>query len=179
MNTNNLCNIMGAAPTKDVYVNRILENAYKEEEVPLSKMNDAQIEKYVELIGRCPRDECDEWIMVYNGGNILRYSYCKFIQWNIEDQIVSNITITRATFDEITFTNYAFDNVTFEECVFNDIILNNTTFKNSRFIDCDMDSSMVTDKSCKVINNTESEYDHYYARYDCEDEDDEEDRYEV
>lgn len=162
---------MGAAPTKDVYVNRILENAYKEEEVPLSKMNDAQIEKY---IGRC-----EELVMVYIGGDIIRYSYCKFIQWNIEDQTVSNITITRATFDEITFTNYVFDNVTFEECVFNDIVLNNTTFKNSRFIDCEMDSSMVTDKSCKVINNTESEYDHYYARYDYEDEDDEEDRYEV
>ena len=121
-------------------------------DMPLRNMNDLQIENYVERIGRCPRDECDEWTMVYNGGDILRYSYCKFIQWGIEDQIVSNITITRAIFNEITFTNYVFDNVTFDECVFKDIILNNTTFKNSKFIECELDSSMVLDKSCKVIN---------------------------
>jgi hypothetical protein len=133
--------------------------------MPLREMNDAQIEKYVELSGRCPRDEC-EWTMVYNGDPIIRYSYCKFIQWGIEDQIVSNITISRATFIDITFTNYVFDNVKFEECVFIDIILNNTTFKNSTFIDCEFDSSLVPDKSCKVINY--NEYDHYYRYEDSE-----------
>ena len=195
--------------TEDEYVNRILEIAYEEDEddaeeeeeedeedeedededdddvlnMPLCKMNDAQIEKYVELIGRCPREECDEWEMLFIGGNILRYSYCKFIQWGIEGETVSNITITRATFDEITFTNYVFDNVTFKECVFNDIVLKNSTFKNCTFIDCEMDSSMVLDKSCKVTNNTEGEYDHYYARYDYEedydDEENEEHRYSI
>jgi hypothetical protein len=125
--------------------------------MPLSHMNDTQIEKYVELCGRCPRDECDEWEMVYTGGNILRYSYCKFIQWGIEDQTVSNITITRATFDEVTLTNYVFDNVNFEECVFNDLILNNTTFKNCKFIDCEMDSSIVPDDSCSVENYYDSD----------------------
>ena len=135
--------------------------------MPLHKMNDAQIEKYVELRGCCPRDECDEWAMVYTGGAILRYSYCKFIQWGIEDQIVSNITISRATFNEITFTNYVFDNVTFEECVFKDIILNNTTFKNSTFIYCEFDSSIVPDKSCKVVNyNDDHDHDdNIHVRY--------------
>ena len=156
----------------------------KEEEdimnMPLSKMNDAQIEKYVERIGRCPRDECDEWTMDYAGGDIIRYSYCKFIQWHIEDQKVSNITITRSTFDEITFTNYVFDNVIFEECVFRDIVLNNTTFKNSKFIGCELDSSMVPDKSCEVINyNDHDDHDDhdYYEESDYEEET-EEDRYE-
>jgi hypothetical protein len=135
------------------------EDEEEEEEMPLRKMNDVQIERYVELTGRCPRDECDEWTMVYNGGDIFRYSYCKFIQWHIEDQTVSNITITRATFDEITFTNYVFDNVTFEECVFKDIILNNTTFKNSKFIECQLDSSIVPDKSCEIINYFDSDDD--------------------
>jgi len=130
--------------------------------MPLSHMNDAQIEKYVELCGRCPRDECNEWEMVYNGGDILRYSYCKFIQWGIEDQTVSNITISRATFDEITFTNYVFVNVKFEECVFKDIVLNNTTFKNCEFIDCMMDSSIVLDDSCEVMNcDDDSDHDYY------------------
>jgi uncharacterized protein YjbI with pentapeptide repeats len=103
--------------------------------------------------------------MVYTGGDILRYSYCKFIQWGIEDQIVSNITISRATFNEITFTNYVFDNVTFDECVFKDIILNNTTFKNCKFIECELDSSMVPDKSCKVVNYNDGDDDNIHVRY--------------
>jgi len=128
--------------------------------MPLSHMNDTQIEKYVELCGRCPRDECEEWEMVYIGGEILRYSYCKFIQWGIEDQTVSNITITRAIFDEINFENCVFDNVNFEECVFSDLILNNTTFKNCKFIDCELDSSIVPDDSCEVMNYTDSDDDY-------------------
>lgn len=127
--------------------------------MPLSHMNDAQIEQYVELCGRCPRDECEEWEMVYTGGDILRYSYCKFIQWHIENQTVSNITISRATFDEVTFTNYVFDGVEFEECVFKDIVLNNTTFKNCKFIECEMDSSIVPDDSCSVENYYDSDED--------------------
>ena len=125
--------------------------------MPLSHMNDTQIEKYVELCGRCPRDECEEWEMVYIGGDILRYSYCKFIQWGIEDQTVSNITISRALFDEINFDNCVFDGVEFEECVFKDIILNNTTFKNCKFIECEMDSSIVPDDSCSVENYYDSD----------------------
>ena len=127
--------------------------------MPLRHMNDAQIEQYVELCGRCPRDECEEWEMVYTGGAILRYSYCKFIQWHIEDQTVSYITISRAIFDETTFTNYVFNCVVFEECVFKDIHLNNTTFKNCRFIDCEMDSSIVPDDSCRVEDYYDSDED--------------------
>jgi hypothetical protein len=132
--------------------------------MPLREMNDAQIEKYVERIGRCPRDECYEWAMVYNGGAILRYSYCNFSQWHIEDQIVSNITISRAIFNETTFTNYVFDNVTFDECVFMDVILNNTIFKNSKFIECELDSR-VPDKSCEVINYIDDDDDHIHVTY--------------
>ena len=155
----------------------------EEEDVPLRDMNDAQIEKYVERIGQCPRDECKEWEMLFIGGRVLRYSYCKFIQWGIEGETVSNITITRATFDEITFTNYVFDNVTFQECIFKDIVLNNTTFKNCTFIECELDSSMSLDNSCKLIKH--NEYDHYYAHYnyeedyDDEDEDEDEHRYSI
>ena len=120
----------------------------------LSKMNDAQIEKYVKLTGRSPSDE---WNMKYEGDDILRYSYCKFIQWGIEDQTVSNITISRALFDEINFDNCVFDGVEFEECVFKDIILNNTTFKNCKFIECELDTSIVPDDSCSVENYYDSD----------------------
>jgi hypothetical protein len=142
----------------------------------LRNMTDLQIEKYCELIGQCPRDECSEWNMVYNGGDIIRYSYCKFIQWGIEDKTVSNITISCAIFDQVTFTNYVFDNVTFVECVFKDIILNNTTFKNSKFIDCDLDSSIVPDDSCEVINFTDyiDDDDYYEDSEEYEEEEEEE-----
>ena len=133
--------------------------------MPLHKMNDAQIEKYVELRGCCPRDEIYEWAMVYNGGDIIRYSYCNFSQWHIEDQTVSNITITHAIFEQTTFTKYVFDNVTFDECVFKDVILNNTTFKNSKFIDCEFDSSIVPDKSCEVVNYIDDDDDHIHITY--------------
>jgi hypothetical protein len=166
---------------EEYYCESEYEEEEEEEEQPLREMNDVQIEKYVELIGRYPRDECSEWAMLYIGGAILRYSYCKFIQWGIEDQTVSNITITRATFDEVTFTNYVFDNVTFEECVFRDIVLNNTTFKNSKFIDCEMDSSIVPDESCEVINYTDYiDDDHCYSEsdddYEPDDDDDDDQR---
>ena len=154
-------------------------------DMPLQNMNDVQIEKYVRRIGRCPRDECDKWTMVYAGGDIIKYSYCNFSQWHIEDQTVSNITITRAIFNETTFSNYVFDNVTFDECVFNDVVLNNTTFKNSKFIECvfkdiisnnttfknsefiecELDSSMVPDKSCKVVNHTYDDDDDHIKYY--------------
>lgn len=137
------------------------EEEEEEEDMPLKNMNDLQIEKYVERIGQYIRDE---WIMVYNGGDIIRYSYCNFVQWHIEDQSVSNITITRATFYEITFTNYVFDNVIFEECVFRDIVLNNTIFKNSKFINCELDSSMVPDDSCEVVNYIDDD-DHIHITY--------------
>jgi hypothetical protein len=133
--------------------------------MPLRDMNDAQIKKYVELIGQYPRDECNEWNMVYNGGSIIRYSYCNFSQWHIEDQTVSNITISRAIFIDTTFTNYVFDNVKFDECVFNDIILNNTTFKNCKFINCEFDSSIVPDDSCEVVNYIDDDDDHIHITY--------------
>ena len=143
----------------------------EKEEDPISNMNDAQITKHVELSGTCK-----ESTMVYTGGAIIRYSYCNFTQWGIEDQTVSNITITRATFDQVTFTNYVFDNVIFEECVFRDIILNNTTFKNSKFIECELDSSIVPDESCEVINYNDDDNDEndYYEESDYEEEQHEE-----
>jgi hypothetical protein len=133
--------------------------------MPFQNMNDVQIKKYCELIGRFPRDECNEWAMVYNGGPIIHFSYCNFSQWHIEDQTVSNITISRALFDEITFTNYVFDNVIFDECVFKDIELNNTTFKNCKFIYCKTDSSVVPDKSCEVVNYIDDDDDHIHITY--------------
>jgi len=168
--TNPAPKILLRVPTQEEYDDDEEEEEKDEEEedlmdMPLRNMNDLQIEKYVERIGRCPRDECDEWTMVYAGDDIIRYSYCNFSQWHIEDQTVSNVTITRAIFEETTFTNYVFDNVTFDECVFKDVILNNTTFKNCKFIECELDSSMVPDKSCEVVNYIDDDDDNHITYY--------------
>jgi len=120
--------------------------------MPLRSMTDVQIEKFVELIGRCPRDECNEWSMDYTSGDIFRFSYVNFANKTIEDQDVSNITITRANFAGCTLRNCVFDHVHFDECDFKSIILENVTFKNSSFTDCDIEPYMTFDNSCTVEN---------------------------
>ena len=118
----------------------------------LCDMTDAQIEKYVELRGLCPRDECDEWAMVFRGGDILRYSYVNFTNVLISDQNVSDTTITRAEFIGTTFRNCVFEQVHFDECDFKSVVLENVTFNNCHFTECDLDSYMSLDNSCIVEN---------------------------
>jgi hypothetical protein len=120
--------------------------------MPLRDMTDAQIEKYVELRGLCPRDECDEWAMVFRGGDILRYSYVNFTNVLISDQNVSDTTITRAEFLGTTFRNCVFEQVHFDECDFKSVVLENVTFNNCHFTECDLDSYMSLDNSCIVEN---------------------------
>jgi uncharacterized protein YjbI with pentapeptide repeats len=136
-----------------------LEDEYDEEDederimsMPLCDMTDAQIEKYVELRGLCPRDECDEWAMIFRGGDILRYSYVNFTNVLISDQNVSDTTITRAEFIGTTFRNCVFEQVHFDECDFKSVVLENVTFNNCHFTECDLDSYMSLDNSCIVEN---------------------------
>jgi hypothetical protein len=118
----------------------------------LRDMNDAQIERYVELKGLCPRDECNAWSFDYEDGPILRYSYVKFANVTVEDQRVSNITITRAEFLGTTMRNCVFEQVHFDECDFKSVVLENVIFNNCYFTECDLDSYMSLDNSCIVEN---------------------------
>jgi hypothetical protein len=120
--------------------------------MPLYLMTDTQIEKYVELSGRCPRDECNAWSMVFGGDTILRFSYVKFANVTVEDQHVSNITITRAEFLGTTMRNCVFEQVHFDECDFKSVVLENVIFNNCYFTECDLDSYMSLDNSCIVEN---------------------------
>ena len=122
------------------------------DEVELRDMTDAQIERYVELSGLCPRDECNAWSFDYEDGPILRYSYVKFANVTVEDQYVSNITITRAEFLGTTMRNCVFEQVHFDECDFKSVIIENVTFNNCYFTECDLDSYMSMDNSCIVEN---------------------------
>ena len=185
MNTNKLFDIMGSAQgemsvsEQGDFVSKLVEEDDEDEEDEeddedddyeddnedeeeaewdtLPYMNDVQIEKYVELIGRCPREECDEWTMDYEGGDILRYSYVNFADKNITDQKVNDITITRAIFVGTKLMNCVFDNVRFDECNFKNVVLENVTFNNSMFVECELDPRMTLDNSCTVENYCEED----------------------
>ena len=120
--------------------------------MPLRDMTDTQIDRYIDLSGRCPRDEIDEWTMNFRGGAILRYSYVNFSDTTLEDQHVSNVTIRRARFAGCTLRNFQFEQVHFDECNFLSVTLENVTFKDCQFTECDLDPYMSLDNSCSVEN---------------------------
>ena len=120
--------------------------------MPLRDMNDVQIDKYIELSGQEPRDECNEWALNFRGGAIPRYSYVNFANLTIADQRVSNITIRRGNFAGCTLRNVQFEQVHFDECNFLSITLDNVTFKDCQFTECDLEPYMSIDNSCIVEN---------------------------
>jgi hypothetical protein len=120
--------------------------------MPLRDMNDVQIDKYIELSGQEPRDECNEWAMDFRGGAIPRYSYVNFANLTIADQNVSNVTIRRGNFAGTTFRNCVFEQVHFDECDFKSVVLESVTFKDSQFTECDLPTYMSIDNSCIVEN---------------------------
>ena len=129
-----------------------LEGDAESLDIKLRDMTDAQIERYIDLSGLCPRDECNKWSMDYENGPILRYSYVKFANVALEDQRVSNMTIRRAEFLGTTFRNCVFEQVHFDECDFKSVVLENVIFNNCHFTECDLDSYMSLDNSCIVEN---------------------------
>ena len=120
--------------------------------MPLRDMNDTQIDRYIDISGKYPRDECDEWALDFKGGAILRYSYVNFADAWISNQHVSNITIRRAKFSDCVLKNYVFEDVHFDECDFKSVTLENVTFKNCQFTDCDLEPNVTDflDNSCSV-----------------------------
>ena len=120
--------------------------------MPLRDMNDVQIDKYIELSGQEPRDECNEWAMDFRGGAIPRYSYINFANLTIADQNVSNVTIRRGNFAGTTFRNCVFEHVQFDECDFKSVVIENVTFTDCQFTECDLPTYMSIDNSCIVEN---------------------------
>jgi hypothetical protein len=136
----------------------IEEEYYSEEEnellmsMPLRDMTDKEIERYIDMLGREPYDECIEWERDFNGGAITRYSYMNFDETTITNRWVFNITIRRAKFSGCTIKNFQFEQVHFHECDFMSVILENVTFKDCQFTECKLDMCMSLDNSCSVEN---------------------------
>jgi hypothetical protein len=123
-----------------------------DEDVLLRDMTDKQIDRYIYILGREPREEVDEWTRDFNGGAILRYSYVNFADTTVADRCVFNLTIRCARFAGSTLRNLIFEQVHFHECDFKSVIIENVTFKDCQFTECELDISISLDNSCSVEN---------------------------
>ena len=142
------------------------EDSDEEDELkPLRDMTDKQIDRYIDMLGSEPRDECKEWSRDFNGGAITRYSYINFDNTTIADRSVLNRTIRRARFSGCTLRNVQFEQVHFYECNFMSVILENVRFKDCHFTECDLDICMDLDNSCSVENNDYDFEDQVVYRY--------------
>ena len=123
-------------------------------EILLRDMTDKHIDRYIDMLGREPREEVDEWTIDFRGGAIPRYSYVNFADAWITDQCVSNVTIRRTRFGRCTLRNFQFEQVHFHECDFKSVTLENVTFKDCQFTDCELESNTtdILDNSCSVEN---------------------------
>jgi hypothetical protein len=131
-----------------------LEDEESDSEILLRDMTDKHIDRYIDMLGREPREEVDEWTIDFRGGAIPRYSYVNFADAWITDQCVSNVTIRRARFGRCTLRNFQFEQVHFHECDFKSVTLENVTFKDCQFTDCELESNTtdILDNSCSVEN---------------------------
>jgi hypothetical protein len=130
------------------------EDEESDSEILLRDMTDKHIDRYIDMLGREPREEVDEWTLDFRGGAIPRYSYVNFADAWITDQCVSNVAIRRARFGRCTLRNFQFEQVHFHECDFKSVILENVTFKDCQFTDCELESNTtdILDNSCSVEN---------------------------
>jgi len=138
---------------------------YDESNLSLSEMDDYQVERYVESIGREPRDEIDEWNTDYTGltldfikNHIARYSYGNFTNATICEHIINDsdgMTITGAIFKNTTFNFCTYKFVTFKECDFTDCKIVNCDFRLLNFVNC-INMTLRLDNSCHSVD---TEYD--------------------
>jgi hypothetical protein len=138
---------------------------YDESNLSLSEMDDYQVERYVESIGREPRDEIDEWNKDYTGltldfikNHIARYSYGNFTNATICEHIINDsdgMTITGAIFKNTTFNFCTFKFITFRECDFTDCKIVNCDFRLLNFVNC-INMTLRLDNSCHSVD---TEYD--------------------
>lgn len=130
------------------------EEEESDSEILFRDMTDKQVDRYIDMLGREPREEVDEWTIDFRGGAIPRYSYVNFADAWITDQCVSNVTIRRTRFGRCTLRNFQFEQVHFHECDFKSVTLENVTFKDCQFTDCELESNTtdILDNSCSVEN---------------------------
>lgn len=130
------------------------EDEQEEKEIPLEKMCDIDIIKFIEKLGREPRDECDYWKFTYDPYNpcLARFSYGTFNNCTIPSRSMCfgkefPLIIRGATFTNVDFGLCLFRHVIFMDCAFD-----NCDFSKSRIIHLTFDSCQVNNTDIKFEN---------------------------
>ena len=133
---------------------RNVQKKEEKNEIPLEEMHDIDIIRFIEKLGREPRDECDYWKFTYDPINpcLTRFSYGTFNNCTIPSRSMCfgakfPLIIRGATFTNVDFGLCLFCHVIFMDCVFD-----NCDFSKSRIIHLTFDSCQVNNTNIKFEN---------------------------
>jgi hypothetical protein len=132
-------------------------------ELPLEEMGDIDIIKFIEKLGREPRDECDHWKFTYDRYNpcLRRFSYGIFNNCTIPSRSMCFGAEFPLIIRGATFTNVDFGLCLFRHVIFMDCAFDNCDFSKSRIIHLTFDSCLLNNTDIKfenvIINDLELE----------------------
>ena len=135
----------------------------EEKEIPLEKMCDIDIIKFIEKLGREPRDECDHWKFTYDPTNpcLARFSYGTFNNCTIPCRVMCFGKEFPLIIRGATFTNVDFGLCLFRHVIFMDCSFNNCDFSKSRIIHLTFDACQINNTDIKyenvIVNDLELE----------------------
>lgn len=98
----------------------------------LKDMNEYQVQRYTDDLGRRPRDEVDEWKLEHTGlcENLKRVSYGTFTDAVINVRLMNLDNVCGATFTNCVFaSSCSIEKVMFVECVFDNVVFDCTLSK--------------------------------------------------
>ena len=141
------------------------ENVEEEEEreMPLKKMGDIDIIKFIKKLGREPRDECDHWKFTYDPSNpcLARFSYGTFNDCTIPCRVMYFNTEFPLIIRGAKFTNVDFGLCLFRHVIFMDCAFDNCDFSKSRIVHLTFDACQVNNTNIKyenvIVNDLELE----------------------
>lgn len=138
-----------------------VEEEKEKKEIPLEEMCDIDIIKFIEKLGREPRDECDHWKFTYDPTNpcLARFSYGTFNNCTISSRSMWFTAEFPLIIRGATFTNVDFGLCLFRHVIFMDCAFDNCDFSKSRIIHLTFDSCQVNNTDIKFENVIVNELD--------------------
>lgn len=123
-------------------------------ELPLEEMHDIDIIRFIEKLGREPRDECDYWKFTYDPTNpcLTRFSYGIFNNCTIPSRSMCFGAEFPLIIRGATFTNVDFGLCLFRHVIFMDCAFDNCDFSKSNIIHLTFDSCQVNNTNIKFEN---------------------------
>lgn len=123
-------------------------------ELPLEEMGDIDIIRFIEKLGREPRDECDHWKFTYDRYNpcLRRFSYGIFNNCTIPSRSMCFGAEFPLIIRGATFTNVDFGLCLFRHVIFMDCAFDNCDFSKSNIIHLTFDSCLLNNTDIKFEN---------------------------